>query len=666
MRKLLPGIKRPDFKAASFMSRYMNSDTSGPESVSGSQGLGISESIEYGSEQGGRFIDFFKNLFKRKKKTDGTDTSTDHAADTTASGSTVAQPDTGAQTQTPVQNAPQAQSLWGQVTDERDYLATVPDENNSPDLLGLEKPMSGELMHRPVFETHSFVGRKEIDEKDVWNMHSFIGLRYTKLNEVTGRLERRRVKVGFGGSGSPFSTGSLLDDTNTQADMSTETPITMNKFESVVRSIGQVANNIDSQEHGQKDGEGFSGKYNVFTNNCNHFVEYMARIAGTDVPAALHDHSILGPLAAYKHLATAAEDGQQGDTRFFQGGGKKEGQMSKGNRQAFLQNYRAEAIRALGVDGIKITDDPAFGALINGLVSSAAFVADRLPDGASFSIPDTDADKASLAASLDQVATNVRAVIGYKYKVPHPRLNMSAMKIEALANVVRKNCLPERRAFSDLTAREIDFTLSTATENEGYAAEQGSLENVFLFDPSNMEVGRLKESSAEIFLSAAGINDIAGLVDSKIVGKNNIQGPADLLYSVIGSIGSSYDALKPYLTKYIAARPNIKPKQMATMITLGVLNILGLNKLSTTLGQITQLRDEDSWMLNVDSAEQAAKVESDYTNPMHYDLENFPELATMVAGMKNHLSIAGVLVDTFAAFIERIIGEQSRKEQIAI
>ena len=83
----------------------------------------------------------------------------------------------------------------------------------------------------PVFETHSFMPSASVDNESAMHLHSFIGLRFTQLDPVTTRYTRKRLKVGFGGGGSPFAVhGTLMNDNNTQADMSSETPITRDQL----------------------------------------------------------------------------------------------------------------------------------------------------------------------------------------------------------------------------------------------------------------------------------------------------------------------------------------------------------------------------------------------------------------------------------------------------
>ena len=64
-------------------------------------------------------------------------------------------------------------------------------------------------------------------------------------------------------------------------------------------------------------------------------------MVGASVPAQLHD-TVLGPAVAYKNLANAAEEGQKGRTRFFQGGGMGSGgqsQMAGGQDSKIITNF---------------------------------------------------------------------------------------------------------------------------------------------------------------------------------------------------------------------------------------------------------------------------------------------------------------------------------------
>ncbi len=606
--------------------RYM-SDGFGAESKESAPS--VTQSVSYGEDQGG-FFDWFKNLFgfgKKKEDTGSTlneslvdsgDTTSDQQSDTTPATGT----DTGTQ-DTNDTNPPAAPepSAWDKPTNDADFITSIPDENVGSELYKIEKTTSrDDVKTRPVFETHSFMPREEIDGMGMLHLHSFMGLRYTKLNKKTGRLQRKRAKLGFGGSGSPLSTAGFLDDTSTSADMSTETPISMDKFNEVVASVDQVAANINSRKNGGGDISGLSGFYNVLTNNCNNFVENMARIAGATVPANLH-HSILGPAGAYKQLAQAAEQGQIGDTRFFSGGGMKWGQMSEANRQNFLFQYRTEANRALSVDGIKLNSDPVFAGLIDHLVEDAQLLGHFVSGTRDHMVPESQDDMNAMNAIIDSTIRNVRAVVEYHHAKPHPRLNISALKVEALAQRVREHYQYNERGFSDLTETELVEALQKPTTAEKLASNSRSfqLTNKALFGSNNtgtvpnLLTGDSQNSPGKLILLTIGISNPVDYVESMAQRKSTREADRDMAADVAGKIRDNTDAITPVLTRFLSVRKNNSSRQCATLLASGIFDSLMMHKLSKTMTDMAAFEDRETGEVSQENREQYAAVKESFT-----------------------------------------------------
>ncbi|MCR5278994.1 MAG: hypothetical protein K6E19_06095 [Lachnospiraceae bacterium] len=545
---------------------YMNEqDSAGSPSKDLYEAPAIRQSASYGSDQGG-LIDWFKSLFgygKQKKQEE-------------------------------VDN-----SGWQEKENEREYLAMVPNSQTGAPLYELEKDstIGGEEKMQPVFETHSITPRESIDQLSAMHLHSFIGLRYTKFDEDKGKLRRKRVKIGYGGNGSARGPAGFMDDNDTQADISTETPIPMRKFENVVAAIDQVQSNIEKEEAGQDSGKGFSGKYNVLLNNCNHFVEAMAKTAGANVPASLH-HSILGPAGAYRQLANGAENGQQGGTRFFQGGSMSYGQMSRANRKAFLQNYRTEAERALSLDSIKPSDDPRFEQLINNLVTGATALSQYVGDNA-LQTPDSAEGKTALLNLFDKITRDVRAVVEFNYSTPHPRINISALKVEALVNWVRKERFRTKRDVKDLTERELAYRLENSSDAEmrAGAGRDKNLTNEKLFSEANLKSNTYGTAAAEIFVQAAGISDIDEFVDQTGRGLRDTLGSTALLRGIREKISESGEAMFPYLRQYLNARRGVTPRQHAKLITFNILKLFNKLNLSNAYSAQAMASDKDTGQL---------------------------------------------------------------------
>ena len=212
-------------------------------------------------------------------------------------------------------------SAWDDKKDAKDFVTKLPDENSF--LFQWSRNYNEPIRRAPVFESSAFFHGSA--------MHSHMALRFTRPNSKSGRLERRRVGIGFASqSGFMVGAGKIQNEYFNTSDGSTETPITMKGFENVVGAIERTQGNIDAMlkrnsflnlfRSGKKPNTEFSGKYNLFTNNCNDFVIAMAKAAGVDNVAKLHT-SLWGPMAAYKNIRMAAEKGEgRTGTRVFLSG----------------------------------------------------------------------------------------------------------------------------------------------------------------------------------------------------------------------------------------------------------------------------------------------------------------------------------------------------------
>ncbi|MBQ7678795.1 MAG: hypothetical protein IJT34_02990, partial [Butyrivibrio sp.] len=584
-------------------SRYINMRAPGVAAASWNsvEAPAIREHVAYGEDQGG-ILDWFRSLFGRH--TDDAQQETDQPqqadirqpllqdvqqqeTDQPQHDIQPLQPQQNTQPQNPpapeqneqIPAAPHTKGdTWGTTESVVQYAVTLPLTTGGKVIRNLARPFSEELKMKPVFESHAFMPNSDIDEESMWSMHSFIGLRFTTLDKKTKRLERKVTRVGFGGGGSARAAGRLMDDYYTQADMSTETPIDAGHFLQVVEAVGRVADNADRIRHGRSQEGEFSGRYNLLTNNCNDFVEKMATVAGAEVPARLH-HSILGPGGAYLQLAEAAEGGMQGETRFFQGGSSALGQMSESRREDFLMNFRAEAERALGVDGIRLSDAPEMASLVDRVAGDAAVVAGWLTGSAS--APETDDEKQLLRDTLNRVSRDVRELVEYRYTKSHGRLNISAMKVEALAGQVRETYLPAgKRQFADLTRKEKAAALTVTTGEETHASTASTgLENRALFDPHNFRDSQLYSPWAvgDTFLLAVGIDDVEGFIKGH--SGRSVEIPRDILMHVIERIQAGGEDFIECLRMFTGARGTNTPRQNAMLIEHGILARLGMQNL---------------------------------------------------------------------------------------
>lgn len=696
-------------------SRYINMRAPGVAAASWNsvEAPAIREHVAYGEDQGG-ILDWFRRIFGMQNQAQtleptgmgrpgmsiaaGVNTDTRNVTNEPPAAIVPVQNEQNPQPQNlqnpPVQN-PQPQNLqnpparnpqqppaavahtagdtWGKTDIVAQYAMSLPKGVGKDVMDQLARPHTEEVKMKPIFETHSFMPREEIDEKGALYMHSFIGLRYTEVNPWSKRLERKIVKVGFGGNGSPFGAGKLMDDGDTQADMSTETPINAGSFKRVVGAIGTVGENIVRVQRGQRQKDGFSGKYNVFTNNCNDFVESMAKIAGASVPERLH-HSILGPAGAYKQLAEEAGKGQQGETRFFQGGGigsgpGGKGQMSLTNRVRFLENFQQEAERALGVDGIKLRDHPQLQELIGRVVGCASLVAGYLAGMAD--APQNKDQRDALSEILDQVSVAVRALVETDTGTSHPRLNISAMKVEALARIVRNMYLPpEERKLGNLTPMEENLALTMTTQAESEAANLKrrdpnapvKIENTKLFNFRNMEENNSYSAWAagDLLLQAAGIDDVGDFISQLQTGRVDLI-PVNLIHAVTERIrGTASPEFNRILGIYIDARSANTPRQNAMLISQAIVKRLGLDQLEEAMMNIAALRDRTTGQV-VDGFQHMADVfREEYVSPSPEEMEASPATITRKKETRRmHLVASSALEEIILEKIEALNRQQT-------
>ena len=442
----------------------------------------------------------------------------------------------------------------------------------------------------PVFETHSFMPSASVDNESAMHLHSFIGLRFTQLDPVTTRYTRKRLKVGFGGGGKPVADhGKLMDDSNTQADMSSETPITRDQLESVMMSIPDMAKE----------------PYNVVAHNCNHFTQAIAAMVGATIPAQLHD-TVLGPAGAYKNLANAAEQGQQGRTRFFQGGGMGSGrqsQMAGGQESKIITDFEGLAQSAARWDGLPFLLYPSLKNAAQQVAQAAAPMGRFLNSGFSIESP---ADADALKAATDTAAEKADELIKLRLWKGHPRVNITAMKVIAMAERLHSTFLPEKRAITSYSQQELDASLHQRTKQEEDAQKEGkkaiSNQSLFVFGNTSLT------GAGDIFLQSMGLMPI-DLIQQHTMGTGKpLVRCVALLRQVAGALtGEDGMGVNNYLISFFQGRENLTNAQLGALATQTMLDVLSLkatevnsplaNDLQLTrnnAGRIAADRDDDS------------------------------------------------------------------------
>ena len=498
----------------------------------------------------------------------------------------------------------------------------------------------------PVFETHSFMPSASVDNESAMHLHSFIGLRFTQLDPVTTRYTRKRLKVGFGGGGSPFAVhGTLMNDNNTQADMSSETPITRDQLESVMMSIPDMAKE----------------PYNVVAHNCNHFTQAIAAMVGATIPAQLHD-TVLGPAGAYKNLANAAEQGQQGRTRFFQGGGMGSGrqsQMAGGQESKIITDFEGLAQSAARWDGLPFLLYPSLKNAAQQVAQAAAPMGRFLNSGFSIESP---ADADALKAATDTAAEKADELIKLRLWKGHPRVNITAMKVIAMAERLHSTFLPEKRAITSYSQQELDASLHQRTKQEEDAQKEGkkaiSNQSLFVFGNTSLT------GAGDIFLQSMGLMPI-DLIQQHTMGTGKpLVRCVALLRQVAGALtGEDGMGVNNYLISFFQGRENLTNAQLGALATQTMLDVLCLKATEVNsplahdlqltrnnTGSLAAARDEDS--LDNDSNEYTRGTILNFTGkrnaPQNENQRSFQENKQHLLDLINTMEV------TFATKFEAV------------
>ena len=498
----------------------------------------------------------------------------------------------------------------------------------------------------PVFETHSFMPSASVDNESAMHLHSFIGLRFTQLDPVTSRYTRKRLKVGYGGGGKPIADhGKLMDDNDTQADMSSETPITRDQLESAMTAIPGKANE----------------PYNVFSHNCNHFTQQLAEMVGASVPAQLHD-TVLGPAGAYKNLANAAEEGQKGRTRFFQGGGMGRGrqsQMAGGQESRIITNFEDLAQSAARWDGLPFLLYPSLKNAAQQVAQAAAPMGRFLNSGFSIESP---ADANALETVTDTAAAKADELIKLHLWKGHPRVNITAMKVIAMAEQLHSTFLPEKRAITSYSQQELEASLHQRTQQEEDAEKNGektiSNQSLFVFGNTSLT------GAGDIFLQSMGLMPIDLIQQHSMGSGNPLVRCVALLRQVAGALtGEDGMGVNNYLTAFFEGRENLSNEQLGALATQTMLDVLcqkatevnsplahNLQITRNNAGQLAASRDEDS--LDNDSNEYTRGTILNFTGkrnaPQNENQRSFQENKQHLLDLINTMEV------TFATKFEAV------------
>ncbi|MCR5775264.1 MAG: hypothetical protein K6G42_09295 [Lachnospiraceae bacterium] len=466
---------------------------------------------------------------------------------------------------------------WSTNNDPADILVDKPDQSSF--LRDFEKPFPEQSLMRPVFETHSYMN-------GYLDQHSYMGLRYTKFNTDSGRFERKRIQVGFGGYRQLVGKGQLMDESDNTAQASSETPISVSSFDNVVGAIERTRANISSVERrgffgrlfGRAKAEGteFGGRYNVLTNNCNDFVVAMAKAAGVDTAVKLHS-TVWGPMKAYKNLAEAAGNESPGSgTRIYNGT-----TISAERKNDILGSFLLEATQAAGRDGLVLTGDPELITLIR-KVDSDTIQIQKTMDAIR---ENENGDQINVDPVIEEASRDVRAALRHNTGKPHINLNILLMQVELAAHQLREADQSDwGNNIRNVSDAELESIMKDTTDAERSTPGNRITEvaDRDLFAGYNVLTGSTK-GVGELILMASGRGKlISSYRDSGRSPEMDKVQNINEMYNVIR--GSAGDRAIPLIERYAADRNYLSTDQVSKMLTISILLGMGLDEAAVAIG----------------------------------------------------------------------------------
>ena len=354
--------------------------------------------------------------------------------------------------------------------------------------------------------------------------------------------------------------------------------------------------------------------YNVVAHNCNHFTQAIAAMVGATIPAQLHD-TVLGPAGAYKNLANAAEQGQQGRTRFFQGGGMGSGrqsQMAGGQESKIITDFEGLAQSAARWDGLPFLLYPSLKNAAQQVAQAAAPMGRFLNSGFSIESP---ADADALEAATDTAAEKADELIKLRLWKGHPRVNITAMKVIAMAERLHSTFLPEKRAITSYSQQELDASLHQRTKQEEDAQKEGkkaiSNQSLFVFGNTSLT------GAGDIFLQSMGLMPI-DLIQQHTMGTGKpLVRCVALLRQVAGALtGEDGMGVNNYLISFFQGRENLTNAQLGALATQTMLDVLSLKatEVNSPLAHDLQLTRNNAGRIAADRDDDSLDNESnEYT-----------------------------------------------------
>lgn len=545
---------------------------------------------------------------------------------------------------------------WTEKTQPEDYVTKKP--SNDSFLISYEKDYNEAVKKPPVFESSAFFHSTA--------MHSYMGLRYSRFDAKTGLIMRKRIGIGFASqSGTPLGVGKLNNEDWNATDGSSETPISISSLERVFTALEDTDSNIEQAIRAnpirrffskmQVNPNGFGGKYNVLTNNCNDFVLFMAKKAGIELPQRFHD-SMFGPMVAYKNLRLAAENGEMsGGTRIFFANaitGKVSDTTTK--KSQLLGDFYGRALFGASKDGIKLDDYPEFNSLLRQVHDDATTLfnyAYQVESGGG--IPDVAKIPKNLEEEIARITTHIRRAVEYNTGKRHPKITRYLLQVEAIARewiTSRGNTV----SIDNYTDLEKDYALNTLTDAEK-AASEGPMGNravadTQLFEISNLQSGTVR-ATGNLLLAALGLGNMVALDETgRLPSTSRTNSELDMVVNAIS--GDRARSIVPFIKIYVGNRDFLSTDQIGKLLVYGLLQGMGQRRLAVTYQML--------WNLDAANENYGEKVET-FTSRYLNARENGISVA---AGRQANMDKIITILETIKAIIANVRDEARVQEAI--
>ena len=406
--------------------------------------------------------------------------------------------------------------------EEPQYVAEDPPEGNALQSFPVEEQEP--VDKPPYFETHSY-------RSSATNLHSYVGLRYTVFDPKERRYRRHHIKAGFGcGWKLPFGPSRLMNDWQSEAQASTETPISVERLKRMFDVIPQ-----DQKSH----------SYGVLHSNCNHFTKRMADAAGAVAAAEIHD--AVSPTTVRNRLLKRAGEGVTGAlgaTRIIYAGNEVL------DRQAFMELAR----KAAQEDGINLGK----------YADTLEQIGEKLNNSAAL----------RRGEEIRQIVAQVESILKDNVGTASPHMNALLLKtLSEIRHIVDTNSIAIRRRGLDNLYSGEKQRLFANMGNKERAAQGGAVSNRDFYSRANATDQTLL--GRELI---ANIGDISyNTVQSWLSQRNQMEITEKGVFECISERMQRLKVrLNPFIHLLLQARANLTDSQLSELLLQAYFDQLGV------------------------------------------------------------------------------------------